>query len=64
MSKDGYAAKIVIIDDLETKTHREYKEHWAIKEWKKKHKGENQFSISKGFTVSADEFRKIKGERK
>lgn len=64
MGKFGYSEKILIIDDLETQKHREYKEHYVIKEWKNRYKGENQFSISKGFTVSADEFRKIKGEIK
>lgn len=61
MSKDGYSADILIIDDLSTNKQCEKKEHWAIKEWKKIYKGKNQFSISKGFTVSADRY-KIESE--
>ena len=63
MATDAYKPKILIIDDLETNKQSEKKEHWAIKEWEKKYKGENKFSISTGFTVSADEF-KIKSEEK
>lgn len=60
MPKDGYNGKILTIDDLETNKQSEKKKRRVIKEWKKKYKGENQFSISKGFTVSADELRKIR----
>lgn len=64
MSKDGYSVKILIIDDLENNKQVEKKEHWAIKERKKRYNGENKFSISKGFTVSADELIKIREEHK
>ena len=63
MEKDRYKPKILIIDDLETNKQSEKKADLAIKEWEIKYKGENKFSISKGFTVSADEF-KIKSEEK
>ena len=59
----GMRARFIFLDDLETDKQSENKEHLAIKEWEKKYKVENKFSISKGFTVGADEF-KIKSEEK
>ena len=64
MSKDGYGVKILIIDDLENNKQSKNKEHWSIKEWEKRYKGENKFFISMGFTVSADELIKIREEHK